>query len=172
MFKLLDMSFNDVYCVAMPARTVQEDIKQTRPFASKGQEATIALLRTADVIRRRLAKVVEREGTTLQQYNVLRILRGAPGALSALEISERLIEETPGVSRLIDRLVAKKLVRRLRSAQDRRMLQCSITPLGLELLKRLDDDVDRADAAAVDVLDADELVALTRLLDRVRSAAS
>ena len=152
--------------------TIQEEIKQTRPFASKGQEATIALLRTADVVRRRLARVVEREGTTLQQYNVLRILRGAAGPLSALDISERLIEETPGVSRLIDRLVAKKLVRRTRSAQDRRMLECSITPVGLELLKRLDADVNRADAAAMDVLSADELVRLTGLLDRIRSARS
>ena len=93
----------------MPARrtrTVAEDIKQTRPFASSGQEATIALLRTADVVRRRVSRVVEREGATLQQYNVLRILRGAPAPLSALEIAERLIEETPGVSRLIDRLEA------------------------------------------------------------------
>ena len=154
------------------ATSIQEDIKQTRPFASKRQEATIALLRTADVVRRRLAKVVEREGTTLQQYNVLRILRGAPGPLAALEISERLIEETPGVSRLIDRLVAKKLVRRTRSAQDRRMLECSITPLGLELLKRLEDDVNRADAAAMDVLSSDDLMGLTGLLDRIRSAAS
>ena len=154
------------------ATTIQEEIKQTRPFASKGQEATIALLRTADVIRRRLARVVEREGTTLQQYNVLRILRGAPGPLSALEISERLIEETPGVSRLLDRLVAKKLVRRTRSAEDRRMLECSVTPLGLELLKRLDDDVNRADAAAMDVLSTDELIGLTGVLDRIRSAAS
>ncbi len=154
------------------ARTIQEDIKQTRPFASKGQEATIALLRTADVVRRRVARVVEREGTTLQQYNVLRILRGAPGPLSALDIAERLIEETPGVSRLIDRLVVKKLVRRTRSAQDRRRLECSITPLGLELLKRLDRDVDRADAASMEVLSSDELAGLTRLLDRIRAAAS
>lgn len=152
------------------SRSIQQDIKQAKPFSSKGQEATIALLRTADVIRRRLTKVVEREGTTLQQYNVLRILRGADGPLSALDIADRLIEETPGVSRLIDRLVAKKLVRRTRSAQDRRMLECSITPLGLEVLKRLDADVTRADEAPMDVLSGDEVARLTRLLDRIRSA--
>ena len=76
----------------------------------------MALLKTTDMVRRRLGRVVEAEGITLQQYNVLRILRGARGApLSALEIRDRLIEETPGVSRLIDRLVAKSFVRRDRS---------------------------------------------------------
>jgi DNA-binding MarR family transcriptional regulator len=151
-------------------RSIAEDIKQTRPFASDGQEATIALLRTADVVRRRLSRVVEREGTTLQQYNVLRILRGAPAPLSALEISERLIEETPGVSRLIDRLVAKKLVRRSRSSRDRRMLECSLTPQGLKLLERLDADVDAADAAPMATLAHDEVRRLTALLDRIRAA--
>jgi len=149
--------------------TIGREIKQTRPFASKGQEATIALLRTADVVRRRLSKVVEREGTTLQQYNVLRILRGATTGLSALEIGDRLIEETPGVSRLIDRLVAKKLVRRGRATDDRRRLECSITALGLELLDRLEDDVNHADAAPMDVLTRNEVRALIALLDRIRA---
>ena len=158
--------------MAPKPRTIAQDIKQTRAFASSAQEATIALLRTADVIRRRLSRVVEREGTTLQQYNVLRILRGAPGPLSALEITERLIEETPGVSRLIDRLVGKKLVRRSRSTQDRRRLECSITRLGLDLLDRLEDAVNRADAEPMAPLRKEEIGLLTGLLDRVRAAGS
>ena len=149
--------------------TIAQDIKQTRPFASKGQEATIALLRTADVARRRLGKVVERKGITLQQYNVLRILRGAQGPLSALEIADRLIEATPGVSRLVDRLVAKRLVRRARSRHDRRMLECSVTASGLELLERLEQDVNRADTAAMEALSDEEISMLNRLLDRIRA---
>src|SRR5580765_1426361 len=121
------MSSNDVYVNVMvrrPRRLVDE-IPQTRPFASRAQEMTIALLRTADVIGRRLGQVVEPDGVTLQQYNVLRILRGARGEpLSALQIAERLIEQTPGVSRLLDRLVAKHLVRRDRAVADRRMIEC------------------------------------------------
>jgi len=145
------------------------ELKQTRPFATKAQEVTIALLRTADVVRRRLARVVEKEDITLQQYNVLRILRGARGEpLSALEISDRLIEETPGVSRLLDRLVAKGLIRRERSVQDRRMLECSLTDRGLQMLSRLDDPVNRADADAMRGLTARELAALDSLLSRIR----
>ena len=149
--------------------TIVEELKQTRPFASKAQEVTVALLRTTDIVRRRLARVVENERITLQQYNVLRILRGARGEpLSALEIGERLIEETPGVSRLLDRLVAKGLVRRERSAQDRRMLECSITDAGLQILARLDDPVNRADGAVLHALTGRELTALGDLLSRIR----
>ena len=129
--------------------SIVEEIRQTRPFASRAQELTVALLRTSDVVRRRVAQVVEREGITLQQYNVLRILRGARGEpLSALQIGDRLIEQTPGVSRLLERLVAKKLIRRDRAAADRRMIECFVTPKGLELLARLDPTVTRADEAA------------------------
>ena len=148
---------------------IVEELKQTRPFASPAQEVTVALLRTTDVVRRHLARVVEKERITLQQYNVLRILRGARGEpLSALEITERLIEETPGVSRLLDRLVAKGLVRRERSAQDRRMLECFVTERGLQLLSKLEDPVNRADAEALRGLTRRELTILNQLLSRIR----
>ena len=158
----------------MPKRrgsSIVEELKQTRPFASKAQETTVALLRTTDMVRRQLARVIEPEGITLQQYNVLRILRGARGEpLCALDIGARLIEETPGVSRLIDRLVGKGLVRRARSAEDRRMLECYITPQGLELLQRLDDDVAQTDAAVLAGLTGKEVTMLNELLARVRAA--
>jgi DNA-binding MarR family transcriptional regulator len=151
--------------------TIVEELKQTRPFASKAQAATVALLRTTDVVKRQLARVVESEGITLQQYNVLRILRGARGApLSALEITERLIEETPGVSRLLDRLVGKRLVRRERSAQDRRMLECFITERGLEVLARLDHPVNQADADVLKGLSPKDITVLNDLLSRIRHA--
>jgi DNA-binding MarR family transcriptional regulator len=151
--------------------SIVEELKQTRPFASKAQEATVALLRTTDVVRRRLARIVEPVGITLQQYNVLRILRGAGGEpMSALDVAERLIEETPGVSRLLDRLVAKGLIQRDRCSRDRRRLECSITRKGLEVLARLDDPVTRADSHALHVLTAREIATLSDLLARIRRA--
>jgi DNA-binding MarR family transcriptional regulator len=115
--------------------------------------------------------VVEAEGITLQQYNVLRILRGAQGdPLCALEIRDRLIEETPGVSRLIERLVSKALVRRDRSSDDRRMLECFITGKGLDLLARLDARVDQADADVLRGLSSEQLEILTELLAEIREA--
>jgi DNA-binding MarR family transcriptional regulator len=165
-----------MYVVAVREKSgsgIVEELKQTRPFASKAQETTVALLRTTDVVRRRIARTVEAEGITLQQYNVLRILRGARGApMSALEIGERLIEETPGVSRLIDRLVAKGLVRRDRSREDRRRLECFITAKGLALLGRLDAPVLRADEEALRALGSREVDMLAELLAKIRQSSA
>lgn len=155
--------------MASNSHSIVEEIRQTRPFASRAQEATVALLRTTDVVRRKLARVIEAEGLTLQQFNVLRILRGARGEpLCALEIKDRLIEETPGVSRLIDRLVAKGLVRRDRSTEDRRMLECFITGKGLALLDRLDEVVTQADEEVLGGLSPAELETFLELLAKVR----
>ena len=154
------------------AKSLADEIKQTRPFSSLAQEATIALLRTSNVVRRRLTLLVEREDVTLQQYNVLRILRGANGPLSALEIQDRLIEDAPGVSRLIDRLVAKQLVKRDRGTKDRRTIECWITRRGLGVLERLDAEVDRLDVEVLRGLTTGELETLTDLLAKIRAATS
>src|SRR3981081_4191954 len=124
--------------VSLVARNIVQELKQTRPFPSKAQEAAVALLRTADVVRRLFGAVVEPEGITVQQYNVLRILRGAgERGLPTLEIADRMIETTPGITRLIDRLETKKLVVRVRCLTDRRQVFCRITVSGLSLLNAL-----------------------------------
>src|SRR5215470_7514740 len=96
-------------------------------------------MRTADLVRRHATALIEPQGITLQQYNVLRILRGAGAdGLPTLEVADRMIEQTPGVTRLLDRLEAKQLVRRQRCPKDRRQHLCWITPKGLALLRKLD----------------------------------
>ncbi|HXH40516.1 MAG TPA: MarR family transcriptional regulator, partial [Thermoanaerobaculia bacterium] len=116
-------------------RDIVHELKQTKPFPSKAQEAAVALLRTADVLRRIIGAVVEPKGITTQQYNVLRILRGAgERGLPTLEIADRMIETTPGITRLVDRLETKKFVVRERCLTDRRQVFCRITPSGLSLL--------------------------------------
>lgn len=112
--------------------------------------AVLGILRAADLFRRRATALFEPYGVTLQQYNVLRILRGArPDGLCTLTIVERMLERTPGITRLIDRLEAKGLVARVRSNEDRRQVWCRITPDGLRLLARLDRPVAELDMAAV-----------------------
>ena len=148
---------------------LQREIQQAGAFHSPGQEAGLAVIRTADQIRWRLAQAIEPQGITLQQYNVLRILRGAGEAgMPTLEIARRMIERTPGITRLLDRLDAKRLVRRERCATDRRQVLCWIEPRGLELLRTLDDPVARADDAAMQGLSEPDLTRLVELLDRVR----
>jgi len=151
--------------------TVQEAIRQERPLRSPSQEAMLALMLAAEAVRAPFAaRFAEEEGLTLQQYNVLRILRGAgPAGLPTLDIGERLIERTPGVTRLVDRLIEKKLVQRERSAEDRRQVWCSITSRGKQLLARYDDEVDGLEEQAFGCLGPAELRTFIQLANKVRN---
>ncbi len=149
-----------------------DEIRQTRPFRGPAHEATLSVLRTADVVRRHLTRIVGPAGLTIHQYNVLRILRGAGGApLSVLDIQNRLLEETPGVNRIIERLVTRKLVRRDRSHTDRRLLECFITEAGLQVLAGLDDDMDRALGELARGLEERQLHGLVDGLQHMRDRA-
>ena len=149
---------------------VQRELRQRRPFQSVSQEAVVALLRTTDLLRRRAAAVVEPAGITLQQFNVLRILRGSgEEGLPTLEVASRMVEQAPGVTRLLDRLEAKGLVRRQRCTKDRRQHLCWITQAGLALLTELDGPVHRSGREGLKGLSESEQRALVRLLDAVRA---
>jgi DNA-binding MarR family transcriptional regulator len=145
--------------------------KPQQNFRSREQQAVLGLLRTADAIKRSLAHVVEPHGITPQQYNVLRILRGAGSdGLPTLTIGERMVEQTPGVTRLIDRLERKGLVVRTPCPKDRRRVFCQITAKGLGLLDELDEPVNRWDVQTVSILPPSEVDSLITLLDRVRAS--
>jgi DNA-binding MarR family transcriptional regulator len=121
---------------------LQDELRQTRPFPSSSEEAVVALLRTASLVRRAIAKLVEPYDISVAQYNVLRILRGAgEDGLPTLTVRARLIEEAPGITRLIDKLETAGLVRRDRTGKDRRTVRCRITAAGLDLLDRLDENL-------------------------------
>jgi MarR family transcriptional regulator, organic hydroperoxide resistance regulator len=155
------------------ARTsaVQSEIRQSTPFRSTAQEATIALLRTASVVNRSLARVVEPSGLSLAQYNALRIIRGAgTGGIPTLSIRERMIEEGTTITRLLDKLEEAGLIRRDRSYPDRRQVLCFVSDAGRALLDDLDPRVNAADEAVVASLDAGQLDRFIELLDLVRSA--
>jgi DNA-binding MarR family transcriptional regulator len=155
--------------VSLVSRDIIHELKQNKPFPSRAQEAAVSLLRTADVLRRLIGAVVEPNGITVQQYNVLRILRGAgERGLPTLEIAERMIESTPGITRLIDRLETKKLVARERCLTDRRQVFCLITTAGLALLTTLDAPILQATNTALGILKKTELTSLIDLLDRTR----
>lgn len=152
-----------------PASSVAAAIRQTRPFGSPAHEAVVGLLLTTETVRWPFQDLLAGHDLTLQQYNVLRILRGAgPAGLPTLEIATRMIERTPGVTRLIDRLERKALVARQRCADDRRQVFCGITDAGLALLKRLDKPIDALHQAVMAGLSSDQQAELIGLLDCVR----
>jgi len=151
--------------------SVREAIRQTRPFRSLRQEGVIALFLASDAVRRSVAQLLDNEaGLTPQQYNVLRILRGAgEKGLPTLEIPERMIEQAPGITRLLDRLERKAWVERERSKGDRRQVICRITKSGLALMARLDVQLDGKDDEILGMLSLKETRALIDLLNRIRA---
>jgi DNA-binding MarR family transcriptional regulator len=155
----------------MKRTSVQTEIKQSRPFRSKQQEATVALLRTASVVGRMLARVLEPWNLSLAQYNALRIIRGAGSAgIATLAIRERMIEEGTTITRIVDRLEDAGYIERERSTPDRRQVVCRATTAGTKLLDKLDPLIDAADEDAVASLGARDVAKLVDLLDTVRAA--
>jgi MarR family transcriptional regulator, organic hydroperoxide resistance regulator len=159
--------------IVMPRRsiTLQDEIKQTRPFRSSAEEVVVSILRTSAVVQRHLAQVVEAHGITIQQYNVLRILRGAGAAgLPTLAIRDRMVEEAAGITRLLDKLESAGHVVRERSTPDRRQVLCHITPKGDALISTLDGPMDAANQRSGSNLDDTERQQLVELLGAVRAA--
>jgi len=154
-----------------PPTPLQREIRQRRPFPSVAQEAVVSVIRTADLLQRQMAALVEPFGITVQQFNVLRILRGGgPEGLPTLEVGARMIEVTPGITRLLDRLEAKGLVRRQRCPKDRRQHLCWITQEGLGVLTSLDGPIVKHSGEILRGLNREEQSHLIRLLDQVRAA--
>lgn len=150
---------------------LQGELRKRRPFDDPCEEVVLNLLRTHDQIQIRFARLFAAYGLTSQQYNVLRILRGA-GLLPILEIAAQMIAVVPGITGLVDRLEAKELVRRERCQDDRRVVYAAITPQGLALLGRLDDPVKELHHALVGHLTPSELDSLARLLEKARAHLS
>ncbi len=117
-------------------------IKQRAPFESDAQEAVLNLLVAASFMNERLEHVAHKYGITRSQYNILRILRGAPeDGYPRCDVQMRMIDRSPDVTRLMDRLVDRGLVERRRSEVDRRVALHSITDKGTALLEEMHPDI-------------------------------
>ena len=130
------------------------------------------LLRTTDMLSRPLAQMLKSEDLSATQYNVLRILRGAPGGLPCGEIGSRMITRDPDITRLLDRLEQRKLIARSRDTRDRRTVRTQITAVGLQMLSRLDKPVQETHRKQLGHLGRQRLQALSGLLKACRSRIS
>ena len=152
-----------------PGSSLQQEMRQSRPFKSVRQEATVALLRTASLVTRAFSRVIEPSGLSFAQYNALRIVRGAgAGGIPTLAIRERMVDEGTTITRLLDKLEMAGLVRRERSLPDRRQVICHATESGKQLLDELDPQVDALDEEVVGSLSSARLKEFIRTLDEVR----
>ena len=149
--------------------SLQDEIRQSKPFRSLEQEALLSIERTAAVLSHGVADALRRYDITPTQYNALRILRGAgePG-LCRNEVRDRLVSQVPDVTRLLDRMEEMGLVERERAEDDRRMVLTRITRKGQQLLARLDEPVTRLHHRQLGHLGAARLRSLIDLLAAAR----
>jgi len=114
-----------------------DEIKMTQPFSLLEEEASLSIVRTADLMFQHVADVLKPFDLSSSQYNVLRILRGAKEALPCGQIAERMVSRDPDITRLLDRMEARGLISRARDEQDRRVVKAQITAKGLSLLDEI-----------------------------------
>jgi DNA-binding MarR family transcriptional regulator len=147
-------------------RAMMRRLRQTRPMGSVEEEAAVNVLLAASWVNERVDRTLSDAGISHAQYNVLRILRGAqPDGLPRREISCRMIDRAPDVTRLIDRLERRRLVTRGRDREDARRSVTRITRAGLELLERATEAVDGLSAEMAGRLAPAELRELSRLCE-------
>jgi DNA-binding MarR family transcriptional regulator len=155
------------------AKDIQTEIKQRKPFTCREEELYLNILRSCDLLGRRMGEVLKGLELSSTQYNVLRILRGAgPEGLACGEIGERMVTRDPDITRLLDRLEKRGLVGRSREKEDRRVVTARITAAGLELLKKLDEPVTQMHKAQLGHLEAKQQETLIRLLETAREKVS
>lgn len=146
---------------------IEDEIKQ-KQFSNIYHRMSVNILFTASWLQTHHLRMLKPHGITPQQYNVLRILRGQhPNAASVGLIQERMLDRSSNASRLVDKLVAKKLVDRKTCPDDRRQVDIKITTAGLELLERMDVDMKKWEGM-MKTLSEDEAGQLGELLDKLR----
>lgn len=153
------------------SETLQRELFQKRGFGSLEEATFLSVQRTASVWVQGLAKHLRSFDLTPTQYNVLRILRGThPGSLTCGEIGERMVTAVPDVTRMVDRLVSRRLAWKARDEADRRVVQVEISSRGLELLSTLDEQVLDWLEELLSTLDHQELETLCALSEKARGA--
>jgi DNA-binding MarR family transcriptional regulator len=150
---------------------ISEDLKQSN-FQSEAQKAIVNAIYTGNWIVQKQQELLKPFGLTVQQYNVLRILKGQQGnPMTVLAITERMLDKMSNASRLVDKLLEKKLVLRRECPQDRRAVDILILPTGLDLIKEVD-QVQQDWGKHFDALGVKRLEEMNQLLDEFRTVFS
>lgn len=149
--------------------SIEKDILQTRKFRNEHHKCVVNLIYTHNWVTEQLKLVLEEEGLTLQQYNILRILRGSDTPLSTLQIRERMLDKMSDTSRIVDRLLLKNLALKTTNKKDKRLVDVKISAKGKRLLQKLDQSANNIDNVLQNVSETDARE-LNRLLDKVRGS--
>lgn len=145
-----------------------EELVKVKQFASPWHRATINIIYTNNWLNVMLEKRANAKQITLQQFNVLRVLRGQyPNPVTNNLLKERLLTKTPDISRLVDRIVSKGLVSREKNSVDKRAVDLLITDKGLDLLEEIETDM-MLDDVLPENISSDDCLKLSELLDKFR----
>ncbi|HEX4957853.1 MAG TPA: MarR family transcriptional regulator [Lacibacter sp.] len=147
--------------------TLEKDIHQSKAFRNERHKALVNLIYSFNWLKTNLQNIFEREDISMQQYNILRILNGSDVPVSTLDIRERMLDKMSDTSRIVDRMILKKLVRKKVNRQDKRLVDITITPKGKAVLKNLDVHNREIDGI-LSALSIREAVILSKLLDKMR----
>ena len=148
--------------------SLEKDITQSN-FRNEHQKAAINLIYSYHWINEQMKSFFERVDITSQQFNILRILRGAGKPLSTLQIRQRMLDKMSDTSRIVDRLLAKGLVKKVVCKADKRLVDVSITDKGKKLLEMTDKYEPEMDALISSLSEA-EVKTLNKLLDKLRNS--
>lgn len=146
---------------------LENEIKQTQ-FSSENQKLIINLVFTNNWLMEKIKDLLASEDITMQQFNILRILRGShPQPLSTLTIRERMLDKMSDTSRIVDRLVLKGLVSKKTCPTDKRLVDISITTVGQSVLEKVDAK-ETMMTGIISCITLDEMKTMNQLLDKIR----
>lgn len=148
--------------------SLEKDIQQPK-FRNEFQKTAINLIYTYNWISEKNKLFFDKADITPQQFNILRILRGAGKPMSTLQIRQRMLDKMSDTSRIVDRLLKKALVKKVVCKSDRRLVDVSISEKGLALLEKLDSYNDEMDAMLGGISE-EEAKTLNQLLDKLRNS--
>lgn len=146
---------------------LEQEINQ-RKFRNEFQKSAINIIYTYNWLTEKISKILDGAEITSQQFNILRILRGAGKPLSTLQIRQRMLDKMSDTSRIVDRLVLKGLAKKNTCKTDRRLVDVTITEKGKRLLEKIDVFSTQMDAIMMNLTEA-EAKTLNQLLDKLRN---
>ena len=147
--------------------SIDKEINQ-KHFSNGFQKSTINLIYTYNWINEKMKQILDRFEITSQQFNILRILRGAGEPLSTLQIRQRMLDKMSDTSRIVDRMVIKGFVKKVVRVTDKRLVDVSLAEKGESLLEKLDNFQDEMDSILQNLTE-EEAQTLSMLLDKIRS---
>src|ERR1700710_3173021 len=146
---------------------IDEEIQSTK-FEDNYQKVAINIAYTEGWLQNTFRSYLEKYNLTLQQFNILRILRGQyPNPATVNLLKERMVDKMSDASRIVDRLVQKGLVSRCTNTRDRRAVDIRINDAGMEILTKMDAELEDKDYLKNNLTD-EEAVKLSDLLDKLR----